>query len=388
MARTLIVPNVTDTTFWRMVKKKEEDGFKDKDWSEYFDFLFRNVSLKTSVDDIINRTTKEGLLEIWVQNFADNLEYIRKGKNISHLVPEEPDKAPKGYAIVIGRGPSVFKLKHLEMLAESNYNNIIIATDGMLYECLKRGIVPNYVLSVDGNRKLIVRWYGDPDFDEHFPDATEEEKRRNQECIELVNAYGKKIKALLITSVAHNVYERCVEAGIDIYWFSPIFDDYRQNESFTKLQKIMTKSEVNPNGVPAMVTGGNAGACSWVFAHTILRRIPVLIGIDYGYPEGTPLRETCYYDGMKKGIGDIEKIKEAYKTVYNPFFKVNVLADMVFEHYKKAFLDMCLNTSSWIYTIQCSPGFLFSENPLHKIKCMNFEDFLKMEGEKNENIVH
>jgi len=379
LARTLIIPNLSDTTFHKMMKKKEEDGFKDRDWSEYFDFLFRNVRIKTSIDSLISKATKEGLFKIWVENFADNLNDIRYGKNISHLVPQNPDDAPKGYAIVIGRGPSVFRLGHLEMLAKSDYKGVIIATDGMLYECLKRGIVPDYVLSVDGNRKLIVRWYGDPNFDEHFPEATEEERKRNEECIELVNEHGKEIKALLITCVAHNVVERCKNARIEIYWFNPIFDDYRQNESFTKLQKMMTVSDVNPRGVPGMVAGGNAGSCAWVFSHSVLRRIPVLIGIDFGYPEGTPLKDTCYFDGMMKSVGSVEKVMQAYAEIYNPFFKVKVLTDVVFQHYKKAFLDMCLNTDSWVYTIQCSLGALFSENPLHKIRCMNFEDFLKGE---------
>lgn len=380
MAKTLIISNISDTTFYKMMKKKEEDGFGDNDWSEYFDYLFRNVSIKTSVDDIISKSTKEGLFKIWVENFADNLNDIRYGKNISHLVPENPDDVPKGYAIVIGRGPSVFKLGHLDMLAKNKCNATIIATDGMLYECLRRGIIPDYVLSVDGNRQLIVRWYGDDNFDEHFPNATKEEKERNEECIELVNRYGKDIKALLITCVAHNVVERCKKAGIEIYWFNPIFDDYRQNESFTRLQKMMTVSEVNPKGVPSMVAGGNAGACAWVFAHSLLKRIPVLIGIDFGYLEGTPLEETSYYNGMIKGAGSVEKIMQAFSEVYNPFFKVKVLTDIVFQHYKKAFLDMCLSTPPWVYTIQCSPGALFSENPSHKIKCMNFEDFLKMCG--------
>lgn len=377
MGKTLIVPNIPDTVFTKMMKKKEEDGFGDKDLVEYFEYLFRNVKISTSIDDLISDSMKKGLFKIWVENFANNLNDIRYGKNISELVPNNPDEVPKGTAIVVGRGPSVFHYRHLELLSESDYQGVVIATDGMLYECLKRGVVPNYVLSVDGNREKIVRWYGDPNIDEHSSNVTDEERKRNEECIELVNQYGKKIKAILITSVARNVFERCKEAGIEVYWFSPIFDDYRQNESFTRLQKMMTVSERNPNGVPAMVAGGNAGTCSWVFAHSILRRIPVLIGIDFGYLEGTPLNETCYYDSLMKNSKSVEDIIPTYAEVYNPFFKVNVLTDVVFQLYKKSFLDLCLNTPAWVYTIQCSKGILFSENPLHKIKCMEFEEFLR-----------
>lgn len=376
MVKTLLL-KIPDMLFQKMLKKKDDDGFKDKDWVEYLSYLFSDVVVTTDVDYMIGKTTREGLLRIWVENFSDNLYDIKFGKTIKHLVPESKSPPPLGTAIVIGRGPSVFKLGHLEMLAESDYKGVIIATDGMLYECLKRGIVPDYVLSVDGNRKLIVRWYGDPNFDEHFPEATEEERRKNEECIELVNEHGKEIKALLITCVAHNVVERCKDAGVEIYWFNPIFDDYRRIESFSRIQRLMTVSDVNPNGVPGMVAGGNAGACAWVFAHTILKRIPVLIGIDFGYPEGTPLEETCYYDGMMESAKDVNKILPAYTEVYNPFFKVKVLTDIVFLYYKKAFLDMCLTTEPWVKTIQCSPGALFSENPLHKIECMGFDEFLK-----------
>jgi hypothetical protein len=94
-------------------------------------------------------------------------------------------------------------------------------------------------------------------------------------------------------TVNHEVFQTVRKAGMNIFWFNPIFDDWRQNESWTKLQVLMSTTDKYIRGVPRMSAGGNAGACAWIAALTLFHRSPIaLIGIDFGYPKGTPLEQT------------------------------------------------------------------------------------------------
>ena len=78
----------------------------------------------------------------WVQNFAINLENIWEEPSAKALETDKNHKQKNNSAVVIGRGPSIKKHGHLELLAKSNYNGSIICTDGSLINALKSGITP------------------------------------------------------------------------------------------------------------------------------------------------------------------------------------------------------------------------------------------------------
>lgn len=264
----LIAKGLSDTAMIKLRKKKEADGFGDRDWAAWLAWLARDMRTEDTFREHIQKQTAKFLLQTWMSNFAENLPEMNKpgAKTIADLVPNRQNlDEPEGTAIVIGRGPSVFKRNHLKMLAESDYRGTVINTDGILIEALKAGVTPDkygnfLVCTVDGNRTRIVRWYGDPDFERNNPNATEKEKEENAKNIELVNEHGKHIKAVLSTSVAHNVYRRCIDAGIKIFWFHPLFDDYRSNESFSRLMTMMTTTEEHKHGVAKVSCGGNSGS--------------------------------------------------------------------------------------------------------------------------------
>lgn len=269
MKKTLIV-KLSETTYKKLVKKKEEVFPQGADWEEFFNYLVKDVHLEELGGERISRSTKEHLFELWVRNFADNLPYIREGKTIADLVPPEPEKVPKSAGIVVGAGPSIWKHKHLEMLAESDFDGKVILCDRMTIPALKAGVTPEkfdiYIVGVDG-APIIAKWYDDP----------------------IVDKYGPDLKVCIITSTHPDVRKRLEKAGAQIYWFNPIFDDWRRNESFTKLQLIMTKSEKLPKGVPSMSALGHAGGCAWVMAHSLLRCSPICLSEDtliYTNPRG------------------------------------------------------------------------------------------------------
>lgn len=346
--------DLSDTIYRKLLKQKANDGFKHKTFKAWLTFLVKNVRLNPMISDLVQDATKEGLLRMWMQNFADNLADIRKGKTIKALVPEKLEEIPKGAAIVVGAGPSLWTNKHLELLAESNFDGLIILTDRMLIPCLERKIIPDYVINVDGSREHIVKFFDHPLFDK----------------------YGPQIKVCLITNVAHNVVQRCRKAKAQIYWYTALFDDIRSSESVTRVQQLMTSNTQLPNGVAAVQCGGNSGTAAWVFAHSLLRRSPIaLIGLDLSYPEGTKLEDTPYYSGFLKTTPDVGKVAiDYYPEYYNPYFKTKARADVVFYHYRKSFLELVHLVPPWVETWNATEGgILFGP----RIKCIKFMHFLK-----------
>ena len=355
-----LIAKLDDTTYAKLQKLKE-DKYPDKDWSEFFAYLCKDVKLTELSGDLISRATKENLMEMWVKNFSETLSYIKKGKTIAELVPPNPEKAPLGPAIVVGAGPSVWKHKHLEMLAKTDKAKklTVIPTDRMVAPCLKAGVTPDKFaewisVGVDGS-PVISKWYDDP----------------------IVKEYGDKIKVCIITSTHPKVVKVLRKNKVkNVYWYNPIYDDWRDNESYTRLQRIMTKSQKTPQGIPSLSCLGNAGAASWVLGHALLRKSPIcLLGIDFGYEEGTPLEKTQYFSGfMETAHGNVELVKTAYKTYYNPYWKCKAITDPVFDHYRNAFLDSVKQTPSFVETYNCTEGgCIFGDG----IPCMMFEDFLK-----------
>lgn len=245
--------------------------------------------------------------------------------------------------------------------------------------CLRNGLTPHYVVTVDGHPHRIVRWYGDPDLetrpaDDYFsrqdldPAFRVNQARVNRELIELVNASGPKMKAILSTSSPVSVTKRAQQAGMELYWWNPIYDDYDAPDSITK--KLF-----DSNGIPCMVTGGNVGTCAWILAHAILRHKNVaLVGMDLGYAPGTPLLNTQYYYELKELLGD--RVAQGYIDVYNPHLKQTWFTDPTYYWYRQIFIDLAKSADCGTYN--CTEGgTLFSD----EIPFITLDEFLKKFGE-------
>ncbi len=362
MRRKLIV-DVSETAFKKLLKWKAELGFADRDWGEFFDFLTRDIAVEDLVPTKITRYTFEVLMPLWSRNFAENLPYIRGGKAINDLEGYGMGKA----AVIVGAGPSIWRFNHLKMLAESNFDGIVMVCDSMLKHALKAGVTPEkfpdyFCGSVDGNRDLIWKMYDDP----------------------IVDKYGKGIKALFTTMVAPNTRERAEKAGMEIYWYNPRYDDWRRNESFTRLAGMMTATEHRQKGIGCIRSAGQVGACLWAIAFSVLNASPIaLIGVDCGYLDGTPIEETAYYKTIMQMAGDLKLATRYFRRVYNPYFKCHCLVDFIFDSYRKIWLELARHVPREYITINCSgSGSLYGEPYIY---CMKFEDFLA--HYKDENLL-
>ncbi len=183
-------------------------------------------------------------------------------------------------AVVVGAGPSLHRRRSLERLRGAGFAGTIVAADGALGACLRAGVAPHVVVTVDPHPERIVRWFGDPTLEKprgddyfrrqemdpmHHDDehGANREVEANRALVDLVNTYGPKIKVAAATSAAPTVVERCEQAGMDLYWWNPMYDDYDKPDSLSRRLWEM-------NGLPCLNGGGNVGTAAWVLTNAVL----------------------------------------------------------------------------------------------------------------------
>ena len=276
-------------------------------------------------------------------------------------------------AVVVGAGPSLHRRDSLARLRKSGYTGTVVAVDGALGSCLRAGVVPHLVVSVDPHRERIVRWFGDPAMtaapaDDYFrrqemdPAQAQDEVAANRALIGLVNAHGPQMRAAVATSAAPAVVARCEAAGIAMYWWNPMYDDYDKPDSVSRRLH-------RANGLPCLNGGGNVGTAAWVMAHAVLgKRRVALLGIDFSYPPGTPYARTQYYPELREMLGDA--YEQAYVKTDNPFGET-WMCDPAYWWFRGVFLDMAREAEC--RTVNCTEGGILFGDP---IEIATLEEFV------------
>lgn len=229
-----------------------------------------------------------------LENTRRNGQAIRNEHSIRDCKPSY------GPCIIASAGPSLYRQRILARLAEARFTGTLVATDGAYIQCLKAGLQPDWVVTIDPHPTRIVRWFGDPDLesnqanDDYFArqdldvsfrkDAIQQNKRN----ILLVD--GNETSLVVATSAPENVVSRT--ARFARYWFAPLVDE--------PTTEGLTSQMVELTSCPALNTGGTVGTSAWVFTHQVLRadRIAV-VGMDFGYPMDTPLENTQEWNLLK-----------------------------------------------------------------------------------------
>ena len=340
--------------------------------------------MKKLAQDLINRMpqlTVQKAAKTSMANARGNQPFIKK--TILDLPRTDSGSSS---AITMGAGPSIHRRDSIGQISKSNYGGLIIAADGALGHCLRGGLVPGYVISLDPGpiatgADRMLRWFGDPgltreklDRDDYFRRQDldiylgERELERNQEMIELVNHHGPSIKAIMATTAPPALTERVVEAGMDLYWWNPLFDDFSDPSSISAQMYQMNK-------VPCMVSGGNCGAAAWVFAHAVLGLPEVaMVGMDFSYAPETPINKTPYYKEIEEIFG--EKAEDAFIDMLNPQIGETWFTDPTYYWYRQSFLDMAVKANCLTYN--CTEGgILFGDG----VKCISLEEFIETQGQ-------
>jgi len=362
--------SIKERTLEKMLALKKEMGFDERGWDEWFNHILNsNLNQQTNeneLEKIMRKVYYDKFYDNWVKNFALNLTNIWNELSARALDPTTNPmyKAEEQSAIVIGRGPSVKKRKHLELLANSNYKGSIVCCDGMLINALKAGVTPEkfpnyYAITIDA-AEIIKKYYDD----------------------KIVDIHGSKINGIFST-VAHPLtVERARQAGIRMHWLHALFDYNEGKKSFNQISGLMVRAKNHPHGLPGIQTGGNVGAASWFVSWKILKCSTIaLIGINHGWDEDDPW-EVITSHGNSLSTLEMDKESSAFKKlfpkIYNPEFKCNCISDPIFQYYRSALLEFISRSPSWVTTINATEGgSIFGE----RIKCITFEEFLK----KHEN---
>ena len=301
----------------------------------------------------LSDATFERVAAVGAENAAVNRPRI--GRSLLELAEERLGAG--NAAVVIGAGPSLYRRRSLERLVAVDFTGAIVAVDSALGACLRLGIVPHVVVTVDPHHERIVRWFGDPAMvvapaDDYFrrqemdPHHAEDEIEANRALLELVDRYGPEIRVAIATSAAPAVVDRCEMAGMRLYWWNPMYDDYEKSDSLSRRLHAQ-------NGLPCLNGGGNVGTAAWVVSHAVLGKTRVgLIGLDFGYAPGTSYTRTQYYPELRDLFG--ERFTDAFIHLENPFLGETWFTDPAYYWFRDVFLGMAREASC--RTFNCGEG--------------------------------
>lgn len=354
---------LSEKNYKRLTKLKEKNDFHDKTWDEWIDYAFPEEDEKKYSDKIIENILVKNAygqyFNEWINNFSLNLNEIWNGNSARDLTPKIiPDESS---AIVIGRGPSIQKFNHLDLLAKSDFQGSIICTDGALISALKQGVTPDkfknfFVVSIDSH-DYISKYY------DH----------------DLILKYGNKIKCILSSTISPSTYQKAKNNKMEIYWLHTLFDYDKGKSSFNHISAIMVRSKNHKNGLPAIQTGGNVGTSCWVLGWSILKCSNIaLIGIDHGFPKGTGLEEIGTAHPSCKTALNLDQnskiFQKAFPTIYNPDFDCYCIQDPIFQYYSNALKEFIPKAAKYVKTINATEGgAIFGEG----ILSLSFKEFLR-----------
>lgn len=288
-----------------------------------------------------------------LENSRSNIQYIRQ--SIRDVIKAEFP------CVVVSAGPSLYREGILPRL--KGYANTIVATDGAYIQCLKAGILPDYVVTLDPHPTRMVRWFGDPDLeknadgDDYFARQDldvgfrADGIRENQKNIELVDENPTKL--IICTTAPANVVART--SHFDRFWFAPLVDD--------PSKEGITKTICAETGVPALNTGGTVGTAAALFALMVLKSWNVaVVGMDFGYYLDTPLEKTQSFHMLKGDPEMYPRIKGFWGEHYT---------DPTYAWYLRNFLEL-LKVSGRKVTNCSEAGLLQGES----VTCMGLDKWL------------
>jgi hypothetical protein len=315
----------------------------------------------------------------WVLDTArENQKFLSKGKSLRDL--RGLSIAQGDSAIIIAAGPSLHVNNVAAKIKSAQFKGAIVTADSSILYCLKNGIIPDLIVTIDPHAKRIVRWFGDSNLtdrdleaDDYFSrqdmdPAFTDQMKTNQTTLDLVNKYGNQMKIALSTSASPAVVERALESGMDIYWWNPILDD-------PELPDGKTRELFELNGLPCLNAGGNVGTACWMMAHEVLGKKNIaLTGMDFSYFDNTPYRNTQYYYQAVDLVGE-ENLDSIYMRLHNPHIDKWFYTDPAYMWYRECFLELAAESDC--VTTNCTEGgILFGQN----IQFLPLEEFLGMEN--------
>ena len=320
--------------------------------------------------------------EIGFRNAAANGAAIGRGKSI--LALRNTSLCEGNAALVIAAGPSLHRQNPGQLLHEHRSHGKLVVAESSMSWCFRNGIRPDLVVTLDPHPTRIVRWFGDPDLDlaklqaddyfarqdldPHFQSKT---LARNRELVDLIDRHAHGVPIAMASCASEAVVRRAEQAGMDVYWWNPMYDDYDLPDSLTCKMYAM-------NGLPCINAGGNVGAACWVIAQAVLEKKQVgLVGMDFGYYAETPYSQTQYYPELVAMVGE-DRLDEVFVWIDNPHLGRQHYTDPAYLWYRDAFLEMAAQAEC--ETWNCTDGgILFGPG----IRWASLREFLESASRSN-----
>ncbi len=299
-----------------------------------------------------------------IANAVRNLRYLDAGQSIAALRGKSLGKSD--CAVVIAAGPSMHRMSPFPALAAARYDGAVIATDSAILRCLRNGIVPDLVVTLDPHDASIVRWFGDPELDaaaleddyfrrQDMDDLFRDEMRTNRELIELMAHYGPRMRIALSTSAGERVVRRAIDCGMQIYWFNPLIDD-------PDLPGGRSRRLFEANGLPLINCAGNVGTACWMIADAVLARRHVAVsGMDFSYYADTPYLHTQYYREAVDLVGE-DNLDALYVRIFNPYEQRWFYTDPAYLWFRNIFLELAADADCTTYN--CTGGGILFGDPI------------------------
>jgi hypothetical protein len=271
-----------------------------------------------------------------------------KDAKIPDIREIENSVKPGTPGLVIGAGPSLHANNHLDMLSDSVFykerKGVIISVANNIKDCLDSGIVPDYMVLIDGDPEIT------PEFIDH----------------DIVDDYSEYITAIFSVTVAHEAESRWKG---DARFFMPVVPDV----TIPNVQAVL--SGLFPN-VAEMDGMGNCGSFGWNVARYVGCNPIALIGLDLSFRPETPIKDTWYYKQLRSACSsDKETIDTMYRFHTHSFFGTNCFTDIVYGSFAVGSMDVfkAYKERDGIITQNCTEGGIIDDE---EIENMWFRDWL------------
>lgn len=288
-----------------------------------------NQNLQTK-EEHMDRLRKDPILEIWKNNYIDNLKKKRlEGLNVKPIIFLFNNFFYNNVPVVlVGAGPSLDK--NINKLKAYQDNAIIVCTDMALFKVIKEGIKPDFVVNVDPSNIVSKIW-------------------------EKIDT--KNMNLVCPTTTHKNTIDNW-EGNIFLYNQIDI-KDTPKGDLLSDLIQPTKKFGNFPNRY-------FVGATAFQLSHIFKPSIVILMGYDFAYTN-----DKLYCEGVLETRYPGENLEEKTKKVLESDnikeidgIKTNKVMGEVYPNVFTRMLD-----NSGFKTINCTEGgiFEYSNTPLEKV---------------------
>lgn len=295
-----------------------------QDWTEHLLRLPQNPSL----GDKLNAVTVAMYMPLWLSNIYNS--FLKEPFKEIHDVKEIFGTAKAKPGIIVSAGPSLYKYKHLELLAQSDFykNKVgpILTTSHTVKDCLECGIIPDYMILLDPEPVMIL----------HIDHK-------------IIDKYADKITGVFSATTYPDVLKRW--KGKKLFFLPSISDRTTPNVQAMFSGIFPMLQEMNALA--------NAGSFSWSIAKFLGCNPIVLIGMDQGFLMDTPVENTPYYPAYKQPSNTREDvIKDCFYHHTHSFFKTDRYTDDIYGNFAKNIIASAklAKEEEGISTINCTGG--------------------------------